>query len=170
MPVEWIGRWAGGRIRPGRGGGKVWVIERMVDGKRHAISLAAKNEVEALEALRLFQIKHGLPVTAMTLPEPRGLIQERGLIYFVRAGGAVKIGFTTGVEKRLAQLRSGASEGLFLLGLLPALVAYQTLRWRSRQRLAGLERALADLRAVASAEPVADTATPCLPLLADPKA
>ncbi|AQR73078.1 lipopolysaccharide assembly protein LapA domain-containing protein [Sphingomonas sp. LM7] len=57
----------------------------------------------------------------------------------------------------------------FLLGLLPALVAYQTLRWRSRQRLAGLERALADLRAVAP-EPVVVVdapAAPGLPLLAD---
>lgn len=37
---------------------------------------------------------------------------------------------------------------VFLAGLLPSLVAYQTLRWRMRQRFAGLERALADLRAV----------------------
>jgi lipopolysaccharide assembly protein A len=56
----------------------------------------------------------------------------------------------------------------FLLGLLPALVAYQTLRWRSRQRLAGLERALADLRAVAP-EPVIAT-SPAPPLIADPQA
>jgi lipopolysaccharide assembly protein A len=56
---------------------------------------------------------------------------------------------------------------VFLLGLLPALVAYQTLRWRSRQRLAGLERALADLRAVAP-EPATDVpVAPGLPLLAD---
>lgn len=38
---------------------------------------------------------------------------------------------------------------VFLLGLLPALVAYQAMRWRMRHRLAGLERALADLRTVA---------------------
>jgi lipopolysaccharide assembly protein A len=45
---------------------------------------------------------------------------------------------------------------VFLLGLLPALVAYQTMRWRMRQRLWGLERALSDLRAVSAApEPVA---------------
>ena len=37
---------------------------------------------------------------------------------------------------------------VFLAGFLPSLVAYQTLRWRMRQRFAGLERALADLRAV----------------------
>jgi lipopolysaccharide assembly protein A len=37
---------------------------------------------------------------------------------------------------------------VFLLGLLPSLVAYQALRWRMRQRFSGLERALADLRSV----------------------
>jgi lipopolysaccharide assembly protein A len=41
---------------------------------------------------------------------------------------------------------------VFLLGLLPALLAYQALRWRMRHRLAGLERALADLRAATAAE------------------
>ncbi|MDV3456451.1 LapA family protein [Sphingomonas sp. HF-S4] len=56
---------------------------------------------------------------------------------------------------------------VFLLGLLPALVAYQTLRWRSRQRLAGLERALADLRAVAPTEPAGGSSEPGLPLLAE---
>jgi len=57
---------------------------------------------------------------------------------------------------------------VFLIGLLPALVAYQTLRWRSRQRLAGLERALADLRAVAP-EPMV-IASPTPPLIADTQA
>ncbi|MBO9623205.1 MAG: LapA family protein [Sphingomonas sp.] len=37
---------------------------------------------------------------------------------------------------------------VFLAGLLPPVIAYQTLRWRMRQRFASLERALADLRAV----------------------
>jgi hypothetical protein len=60
---------------------------------------------------------------------------------------------------------------VFLLGLLPALVAYQTLRWRSRQRLAGLERALADLRAVAPEQATGTIATPpAPPLIADPHA
>lgn len=46
---------------------------------------------------------------------------------------------------------------VFLLGLLPSLVAYQAMRWRMRHRLSGLERALADLRAVAPAsEPAAE--------------
>jgi putative membrane protein len=51
---------------------------------------------------------------------------------------------------------------VFLLGLLPSLVAYQALRWRTRQRMAGLERALADLRAVSPspAEPQPLTAEP----------
>ncbi|WP_188054919.1 LapA family protein [Sphingosinithalassobacter sp. CS137] len=38
---------------------------------------------------------------------------------------------------------------VFLAGFLPMLLAYHGYRWRMRQRLAGLERALADLRAVA---------------------
>jgi hypothetical protein len=37
---------------------------------------------------------------------------------------------------------------VFLLGFLPMLLVYHGLRWRSRQRIAGLERAIADLRAV----------------------
>ena len=58
---------------------------------------------------------------------------------------------------------------VFLLGLLPSLVAYQALRWRMRQRLAGLERALADLRAVAP-EPGFEVATsPAPPLGAEPQ-
>lgn len=36
----------------------------------------------------------------------------------------------------------------FLAGMLPALLAYHAMRWRMRQRMAGLERALADLRTV----------------------
>jgi putative membrane protein len=47
---------------------------------------------------------------------------------------------------------------VFLLGLLPSLVAYQAMRWRTRARIAGLERALADLRA----------ATPQAPIVVDP--
>lgn len=39
----------------------------------------------------------------------------------------------------------------FLAGLLPGILAFQALRWRSRQRIAGLERALNDLRAVYAA-------------------
>ncbi len=59
----------------------------------------------------------------------------------------------------------------FLAGMLPALLAYHALRWRMRQRLAGLERALADLRSVnaAVAEPVAAVeASPAPPLIAEP--
>lgn len=37
---------------------------------------------------------------------------------------------------------------VFLAGLLPALLAYHANRWSLRQRIAGLERALHDLRAV----------------------
>ena len=53
---------------------------------------------------------------------------------------------------------------VFLLGLRPSLVAYQALRWRMRQRLAGLERALADLRAV-TPEPGFDVVPSPAPLL-----
>lgn len=53
---------------------------------------------------------------------------------------------------------------VFLLGLLPSLVAYQTMRWRTRQRIAALERALADLRAVNAAPPAdAEPTPPLLP-------
>lgn len=50
---------------------------------------------------------------------------------------------------------------VFLLGLLPSMVAYQAMRWRARQRIAGLERALTDLRAVnAPAEPMVELPAP----------
>jgi putative membrane protein len=49
---------------------------------------------------------------------------------------------------------------VFLAGFLPSLIAYQTLRWRMRQRFAGLERALADLRAVNQAPPPVFEALP----------
>lgn len=42
---------------------------------------------------------------------------------------------------------------MFLAGFLPMLLAYHALKWRTRQRVSGLERALADLRAVATPEP-----------------
>lgn len=45
---------------------------------------------------------------------------------------------------------------VFLAGLLPPLVAYQTLRWRMRQRFASLERALGDLRSVNPPAPPAE--------------
>ena len=57
---------------------------------------------------------------------------------------------------------------VFLAGMLPALFAYHALRWRTRQRIAGLERALADLHAVppsplAPETPEPVTAPPLLP-------
>jgi pilus assembly protein TadC len=45
---------------------------------------------------------------------------------------------------------------VFLAGLLPPLVAYQTLRWRMRQRFTSLERALSDLRSVNPPAPPAE--------------
>ncbi len=52
---------------------------------------------------------------------------------------------------------------VFLLGLLPALLAYHANRWRMRQRVAGLERALGDLRAVnPAAEPETVPAPPLI--------
>ena len=60
----------------------------------------------------------------------------------------------------------------FLAGLLPALLAYHALRWRMRQRLAGLERALADLRTINApvAEPIAIVeANTAPPLIAEPQ-
>lgn len=43
----------------------------------------------------------------------------------------------------------------FLLGLIPMLLLYHTVRWRLRQRIAMLERTLEDLRAVHAAPPPA---------------
>ncbi len=61
---------------------------------------------------------------------------------------------------------------VFLAGLLPALLAYHALRWRMRQRVEGLERALADLRAVQSApaaEVTIENSNPAAPpLIGDP--
>ncbi|HEX8302427.1 LapA family protein [Sphingomonas sp.] len=60
----------------------------------------------------------------------------------------------------------------FLAGLVPALLAYHALRWRMRQRLEGLERALADMRTVSASpvEPVAIVeASPAPPLIAEPQ-
>jgi lipopolysaccharide assembly protein A len=60
---------------------------------------------------------------------------------------------------------------VFLAGLLPMLLAFHAYRWRTRQRVSGLERALADLRAITpvpeAAEPAADPypAMPAPPLL-----
>ena len=63
---------------------------------------------------------------------------------------------------------------VFLAGLLPSLVAYQTLRWRIRQRFAGLERTLADLRAVSppagpAFEPVPADGPQAPPLISVPQ-
>ncbi|MES2443752.1 MAG: LapA family protein [Pseudomonadota bacterium] len=56
---------------------------------------------------------------------------------------------------------------VFLGGMLPSLFAYHALRWRTRQRIAGLERALADLHAVNPA-PLDSEPEPAQPLLAEP--
>ncbi|MHA6719296.1 LapA family protein [Sphingomonas sp. RS6] len=66
---------------------------------------------------------------------------------------------------------------VFLAGFLPMLIAYQALRWRMRQRFAGLERALADLRTMnTTAVPAARWEGPALdsppapPLISEPRA
>ena len=58
----------------------------------------------------------------------------------------------------------------FLLGLVPMLLLYHTVRWRYRQRIAMLERTLEDMRAVHAApppavEPAPPTETPSAPPL-----
>ena len=46
---------------------------------------------------------------------------------------------------------------VFLAGLLPMMLAYHAQKWRNRQRISGLERALNDLRAIATpSDPVAE--------------
>jgi lipopolysaccharide assembly protein A len=59
---------------------------------------------------------------------------------------------------------------VFLAGLLPMLLAYHAYKWRTRQRLSGLERALTDLRAITPepGESAPDPyASPAPPLLAE---
>ncbi|HSX55253.1 MAG TPA: LapA family protein [Sphingomonas sp.] len=53
---------------------------------------------------------------------------------------------------------------VFLAGFLPMLVLYHTVRWRSRQRIAMLERTVEEMRAVHAAAP----ATPAMPISPDP--
>lgn len=59
---------------------------------------------------------------------------------------------------------------VFLAGLLPMLLAHHAYRWRTRQQLAGLERALTDLRAI-TPEPgetaVEPYSPPAPPLIAE---
>lgn len=45
---------------------------------------------------------------------------------------------------------------VFLAGLLPMLLAYHAMRWSMRQRIAGLERALTDMRAIGAPPVVAE--------------
>ena len=61
---------------------------------------------------------------------------------------------------------------VFLAGFLPVLLVYHGNRWRMRQRLAGLERALADLRAVNAPVVEAVVVEPVVapPLIAEPQA
>jgi len=49
---------------------------------------------------------------------------------------------------------------VFLAGLLPVLLAYHALRWRMRQRITGLERALNDIRAIQAMPEPASTPAP----------
>lgn len=55
MPKQWIGKWNGGRIYQGRDNEKVFVIERMLQGRRYTRRLEAGNEREALAELALFE-------------------------------------------------------------------------------------------------------------------
>ena len=50
----WIGKWDGGRVRTGRNGDSVWVLERMIEGRRYVKALDARSEKEALAELALF--------------------------------------------------------------------------------------------------------------------
>lgn len=52
---------------------------------------------------------------------------------------------------------------MFLVGFLPMLLLYHTVRWRSRQRIAMLERTVEEMRAVYAAAP----ATPAMPIQPD---
>ena len=54
---------------------------------------------------------------------------------------------------------------VFLAGFLPMLLLYHTVRWRSRQRIAMLERTVEEMRAVHAATPTA----PIMPIQPDPE-
>jgi uncharacterized integral membrane protein len=56
----------------------------------------------------------------------------------------------------------------FLIGLLPMLLLYHAARWRARQRIAMLERTLADLRAVQATPPPAEPTSPIEPIAPPP--
>jgi hypothetical protein len=43
---------------------------------------------------------------------------ERGVVYFIRSGAHVKIGFTTDLEKRLSTLQTATVDGIELLGTI----------------------------------------------------
>lgn len=45
--------------------------------------------------------------------------QEIGWVYFIQAGDAVKIGYSTNPEKRMESLQTGASHTLLMLGKVP---------------------------------------------------
>lgn len=53
---------------------------------------------------------------------------------------------------------------VFLIGFLPMVVIYHTTRWRSRQRIAMLERTVEELRNLQAAA----SAAPAMPIQADP--
>ena len=55
---------------------------------------------------------------------------------------------------------------VFLAGFLPMLVIYHTVRWRSRQRIAMLERTIEELRALHAAPPSATASG--MPIQPDP--
>jgi integrase len=50
----WARKWTGGRVRVGRKGKQVWVLERMVDGHPYTKTLDVGNEQDALTELALF--------------------------------------------------------------------------------------------------------------------
>ena len=53
---------------------------------------------------------------------------------------------------------------VFLIGFLPMVVIYHTTRWRSRQRIAMLERTVEELRNLHATAPAA----PAMPIQPDP--
>lgn len=41
--------------------------------------------------------------------------EHRGVVYFIKSGDAIKIGFSTDVYKRIADIKTGATSEVFLL-------------------------------------------------------
>lgn len=100
--------------------------DRLVRLPSHADEAELKRRCEELRD----RLMHSLLI--------RGRISKRrvpGLVYFLRQGETIKIGFTRRISRRLRNLQTGSAERLQLLGTIPA---SQTAERRLHQQFAEL--------------------------------